>query len=444
MTFTKRFLSILCLIIVFSLPVESNATPSLQVLRTHGVVQELDDYYSLGEVRLLTTSKLSRRNAYMASESEALDRLLKYVRFSKVEIPPSLVPLKGRLEDTLEKIYPRPNFKLRGMQLIHQNNDDQVAWSIIKVPRKSLAQVQTIKGNVDELIFRYVRSDNIRLSPELFYECLSLNHKEYADDTIIRLIYAAPNFKNVTNILKGDDLEQVPILWWSEKNNFTDYDLRGLGDSQLLDLLNAGLLLKWCHTDLYEEYARRGYGRFSERLKELFLNKPVNRDSQILTHLIEVVASHPIKYPELPGFSFFKQLLKIERFLPIEDRGSPADQNWEKAKQLIVQDKPNYPKVYSYCMRSLLEAPSADAFNLMGLSLQLMEEPIIALLCYGQALQIDHKHPKAATNIAILASELGEVDFSQTMALFALQNPKISQQAKIDLIEAGFKIEKSI
>ncbi len=380
MTLKNRLLSILCLIIVFCLPVESNATPSLQALRTHGVVQESDYYYSLGEVRLLSASKLSRRNAYMASESEAVDRLLSYVRFSEVKIPQSLVSLEGRLKDTLEKIYPSPNFKLRGMQLIHQHNDDQLAWSIIKVPRQSLTQVKSIKGNIDELISRYVLSGKVRLSPELFYECLSLNHKKYADDNIIRLISTVPSLKNMANILKGGSLERIPTLWWSEKKNFTDHDLRGVGDAQLLDLLNAGLLLKWCHADLYEEYEHRGYDRFSEKLKELFLNKPVTINSQILTDLIEVVGSHSIKYPELPGISFFAQLLKMKEFLPIEDQGLPTDQNWENAKHLFAQDKQNYKKIYSYCLRSLIESPTADAFNLMGLSLQLMEEPRIALL----------------------------------------------------------------
>ncbi|GEM_PF-5093868 len=442
MTLKNRFQSILFLIIVFSLPVVSNAAPSLQALRTHGVVQEADAYYSLGEARLLSASKLSRRNAYMASESEAVDRLLSYVRFSEVKIPHSLVSLEGRLKDTLEKIYPSPNFELRGMQLIHQNNDDQLAWSIIKVPRQSLTQVKPINGNIDELIFRHVLSGKVRLFPELFYECLSLNHKKYADDNIIRLISTAPSLKNMANILRGGSLERIPTLWWSEKKKFTDHDLRSVGDAQLLDLLNAGLLLKWCHADLYEEYEGRGYGRFSEKLKELFLNKPVTINSQVLTDLIEVVGSHSIKYPELPGISFFAQLLKMKGFLPIEDQGLPTDQNWENAKHLFTQDKQNYKKIYSYCLRSLMGAPTAEAFNLMGLSLQSMEEPLIALLCYGQTLQIDPGHSYAAANVAVLAKKLGETTFSQTAALFALQNPKLSQQAKIDLREAGFKIQE--
>lgn len=427
---------------MFSLPVESHAVPTLQVLRAHGVVQESDNYYSLGEVRLLSTSKLSRRSAYIASESEAIDRLLRYVLFSDVKIPQSLVSLKGRLKNALEKVYPIPNFELRGMQLIHQNNDDHLAWSIIKVPRKSFKNLQSINGNIDELIFRYVFSDKVKLSPELFYECLSLNHKDYADDNLIRLLYSEPNLKNIADVLQGADLEQIPVLWWSEKKNLTDKELRSVGDDELLNLLNAGVFLEWCHTDIHEEFERRGYKRFSEHLKDLFRNKPADQSSQMQEKLIKIVASRSFKYPELPGISFFTQLLKMKRFLPVEGHGLPTDQYWERAKNLFVQDKPNYQKVYSYCIRSLMQAPTADAFNLMGMSLQLMKESRIALLSYGQALQIDPNHPHAAANIAVLAKELGEYKFAQKMASLALQSPTLLPEAKIDLREAGLNIQK--
>lgn len=442
MPFTKELLALIVLIIVFSMPVESHAVPSLQELRAHGVVQESDDYYSLGEVRLLSKSKLSRRNAYIASESEAVDRLLRYVQFSEVKIPQSLVPLKGRLENVLEKFYPIPHIELRGMQLIHQNNDDHLAWSIIKVPRKSSINLKSINGNIDELIFRYVLSDKVELSPELFYECLSLNHKNYADDNLLKLVFAAPNLKNIVNVLKGDKLEQIPVLWWSKKKNFTDKDLRGIGDEKLLELLNAGVFLEWCHTDISEEFERRGYKRFSERLRDLFRNKPVDQSSQIQEKLIKILSSRSFKYPELPGILFFSRLLKMKMFLPIEDHEFPNDKYWEKAKNLFAQDKPDYRKVYSYCIRSIMETPTADAFNLMGMSLQLMKKSRIALLCYGQALQINPKHPHAAANLAVLLKKLGESKFAQQIALLALQNPTLSLESKNDLYDAGLNIHQ--
>ena len=64
--------------------------------------------------------------------------------------------------------------------------------------------------------------------------------------------------------------------------------------------------------DIYEEFERRGYRRFSERFKDLFRDKLAILNSQIQEKLLEIVASHSFKYPELPGVSFFTQLLKMK------------------------------------------------------------------------------------------------------------------------------------
>ena len=427
------------LFLIYALTVKAGTNPLLKSIISCKVLQDGGSYYSYGEASFNPSSKLSRRNAYMAAETEALNRLLEHVLIQRIIVPESLSPLKSQLLSALKAAYfSSLRLNVQGVQVWRRNSGESRSWCIIKVPEKSLAHIHQINGRIDDLFLKETRTNNIRAHPALIYECLSLHYSKYANKELLKWLFATPGLGNIKNILSEYSLDQIPLLWWSEKEKFLPQELSSVGDAKLLELLNQGVLLDWCRAELCKEWKRRGYIRFSAKICELLSGNVAKPDPLFLTQVLEYASTDGPNLADIPGKPLFSFLLKLKAFAPLRNHKVSDDAIWQEAQRVFGRKNADFDKIYALCLRSIAERPSADAFNLMGRCLQLQKKSsAAALLSYGQALRMDPSHPYASANIALLAHKEGASSLAKTAARFAMDNPKLAPWARSELSKVG-------
>lgn len=400
-----------------------------------GIVVDKDNFYSYAEISCHSSSKLSRRIAYAEAETKALNNLITHIKLRNVVVPPSLEPFRSQLLLVISKEYLPEVSVVEGVQVISRNCDLEKVWCRICVPKGSFGKEQPLTGTVDELIINRSEKFFDRMSLPLYYEVISLNHKDFARKNLGRWLNKKKDIVGLNRSLNGELLLSIPSLWWSGNDCLPIEQVQQESNHALLCILNEGVYLNWCHEIILNEFKIRGYHRFSKQLSVLL--NPILSFNENDRLLRLILARVNIVSDKILGEPFLNTLRENKEFLPLFDdkeKGLDSEELSEAMQLFFGKNTPDLNKVYALCLRSVMKTPTSDAFNLMGRCLDLQDKDDSAiLLLYGQAQKMNPQHPFVAANIALFAKKKGLIDLAKLAASMASENKNLAPWAKKEL-----------
>lgn len=408
--------------------------PSVNELRSAGVIVTDSFCYSYGSAIIRTRSGMSLANAAQAAEAEATVQLLNNKRFSKITIPADLEKHKRSLFALFQALYPINATQLVGISVLNRGQSDDHAWCVLSLPADSLKEIEEYTGSAEDILEENLSRLPPRCSPALVYECLNAKSKSRADQFLRGWISAVPN---ISSAVAGNDLECIPEFWWVPNNKFSSTDLNRMHDLELLQLLDSSLMIGSARSAILNEFRKRGFGGFSDHLAKIIPAEfPLEEDadSRILLSHIESKMTD-IHGP--PGDGLIRFFLSKNAFAPLLDHRQSQQKEWIEALRLFGQPQgQDFMEVYALCIKSIAISPTSDAFNLAGKCLELEGVHLTqALWFYGQAHHMNPDHPFAAANIAMLLKKQGNDILSNIIKDRALNNVNLPNDVRRQLLD---------
>jgi hypothetical protein len=366
-------------------------------------------YYARGVASVRTESALSRTNARMAAETEAVRNLLNYIRFSDLEVDDAFADRRGQIYALLNAVWPTEVRQLEGLSVVSSDVEQHEAWCVVSLPANHANRLEAKRGHISDLLAANIDRLPQAANPALIFELIHDRAVDVAEGWFMNWLGGDLSLVNLSASIRGDALVQIPAMWWIQDRDAYIPDLSRLSVRELLELLDGSLMINQLMERLYAELVERGYPKFAGYLAISLASSPPDPQDPLLMELMVRIQERAKDLRSFPGSGFVKTVVEQGGFFPIAERGSASSEKWRDARTRFDRGDSDYFAIYNLCLLALMDVPSADGFNLAGRSLELAEYPQEASLVYwGQAYSMNPEHPYAGDNIRRILRELAD------------------------------------